>query len=155
VADLYLRKARIPDVKAIHGLLMNSAGMGLLLPRSLSDLYKHLRDFAVLADRDAEAVYGCCALSITWEDIAEIRSLAIAEEERGRGWGKRLAESCMSEAVTLGLFRVFTLTYRVDFFARLGFKVVEKEVLPQKVWADCLNCPKFPGCDETAMLIEF
>ncbi len=155
MADFYIRKARVPDVKAIHGLLMHSGGMGLLLPRSLSDLYRQLRDFFVLADRDVETVVGCCALAITWEDIAEVRSLAIAEEFRGRGWGKRLVEACQSEAVTLGLFRVFTLTYQVDFFARLGFRVVDKEVLPQKVWADCLNCPKFPGCDETAMLIEF
>lgn len=155
MADLYIRKARVPDVKGIHGLLLHSGGMGLLLPRSLSDLYSKLRDFYVLADHDTEAVHGCCALAITWEDIAEVRSLAIAEAMRGRGWGKRLVEACQSEAVTLGLFRVFTLTYQVDFFARLGFAVVDKEVLPQKVWADCLNCPKFPGCDETAMLIEF
>ncbi len=155
MAEYYIRKARIPDVKGIHGLLMHSGGMGLLLPRSLHDLYNKLRDFYVLADRDAETVHGCCALAITWEDIAEVRSLAIAEELRGRGFGKRLVEACLSEAVTLGLFRVFTLTYQVDFFARLGFTEVDKEVLPQKVWADCLNCPKFPGCDETSMLIEF
>lgn len=155
MAEYYIRKARIPDVKSIHGLLMHSGGMGLLLPRSLHDLYNKLRDFYVLADRDAETVHGCCALAITWEDIAEVRSLAIAEDMRGRGFGKRLVEACLSEAVTLGLFRVFTLTYQVDFFARLGFSVVNKEVLPQKVWADCLNCPKFPGCDETSMLIEF
>lgn len=155
MAEYYIRKARIPDVKGIHGLLMHSGGMGLLLPRSLHDLYNKLRDFYVLADRDAETVHGCCALAITWEDIAEVRSLAIAEELRGRGFGKRLVEACLSEAVTLGLFRVFTLTYQVEFFARLGFTVVDKEVLPQKVWADCLNCPKFPGCDETSMLIEF
>jgi len=155
MADYYIRKARIQDVKGIHGLLMHSGGMGLLLPRSLSDLYNKLRDFYVLADRDAETVHGCCALALTWEDIAEVRSLAIAEDLRGRGFGKRLVEACLSEAVTLGLFRVFTLTYQVDFFTRLDFAVVDKEVLPQKVWADCLNCPKFPGCDETAMLIEF
>ena len=97
MAGFYIRKARVPDVKAIHGLLMHSAGQGLLLPRSLSDLYSKLRDFSVLADRDDETVRGCCALSITWEDIAEIRSLAIAEEVRNRGWGSRLVESCLSE----------------------------------------------------------
>lgn len=155
MTGLYIRKARVQDVKPIHALLMESAGMGLLLPRSLSDLYRQLRDFSVLADRGTETVQGCCALAITWEDIAEIRSLAIAQAHRGKGSGKRLVEACMSEAVTLGLYRVFTLTYQVEFFGRLGFRVVDKEVLPQKVWADCLNCPKFPGCDETAMLIEF
>jgi len=155
MAELYIRKARVQDVKSIHGLLLQNAGQGLLLPRSLSDLYRQLRDFFVLADHEAETVHGCCALAITWEDIAEVRSLAIAEDRRGLGFGKRLVEACLSEAVTLGIFRVFTLTYQVDFFARQGFAVVEKDTLPQKVWADCLNCPKFPGCDETSMLIEF
>jgi len=97
---------------------------------------------------------GCCALAICWEDLAEIRSLAVDETARNQGLGANLVEAALSEAVTLGLFRVFTLTYRVHFFQRLGFVETPKDKLPQKVWADCLNCPKFPECDETAMLIE-
>ncbi|NJB66937.1 amino-acid N-acetyltransferase [Desulfobaculum xiamenense] len=149
----YIRKAMMQDVKAIHALLMSCASKGQLLPRSLSSLYSHLRDFHVLVDRDDERVLGCCALTIFWADHAEIRSLAVVEELKGRGFGRKLVESCLSEAVTLGVYKVFTLTYVSGFFARLGFEEVEKDVLPQKVWTDCLNCPKFPDCDETAMLL--
>jgi len=154
VSELYLRKAKISDVKSIHHLLMYYAKEGLLLPRSFSELYTHLRDFFVLAHRQTQEVFGCCALSIIWEDLAEIKSLAVAKEKQGQNWGRRLVEACLSEAITLDVYKVFVLTYQDRFFERLGFKVVEKDVLPQKVWADCLKCPKFPECDEIAMLIE-
>jgi amino-acid N-acetyltransferase len=153
-SQVYVRKARIGDVRAIHGLLMDCSRQGLLLPRSFSQLYSHLRDFFVLSPDKDGAVQGCCALSIAWEDLAEVRSLAIAPGLRGQGWGRRMVDACLSDAVTLGIFRVFTLTYQTLFFERLGFKVVNKESLPQKVWADCLHCPKFPDCDEIAMSIE-
>lgn len=150
----FIRKATVPDVKRIHAILMECAGQRLLLPRSLNDLYSRIRDFVVVDADEGGAILGCCALSITWEDIAEIRSLVVLESLRGQGWGRRLVETCMSDAVTLGLYRVFTLTYQVEFFNKLGYSVVGKEVLPQKVWADCIHCPQFPECDETAMLIE-
>lgn len=152
--ELYLRKARISDVKIIHKILMDYAKQGVLLPRSFSELYTHLRDFLVLAHRNNQEVYGCCALSIVWEDLAEIKSLAVVKEKQGQNWGRRLVEACLSEAITLGVYKVFVLTYQEHFFSKLGFKRVEKEVLPQKVWADCLKCPKFPECDEIAMLME-
>lgn len=152
--ELYIRKSRMQDVRGIHALLMECANRQELLPRSLNDLYGKLRDFAVLASREDERVYGCCAFAICWEDIAEIRSLAVTNELKGQGWGRRLVETCLSEAVMFGVYRVFTLTYVPGFFAKLGFKDVAKEVLPQKVWADCLNCPKFPECDEVSMMLE-
>jgi amino-acid N-acetyltransferase len=153
--ELYIRKARITDVKTIHGLLMDCSRRGELLPRSYQELYSHLRDFFVVASQDgAEPIVGCCALTIAWEDLAEIRSLAVTPALQGLGWGRRLVEACLSEAVTLGLFRVFTLTYQTGFFGRMAFREVDKDVLPQKVWSDCLRCPKFPECDETAMLME-
>lgn len=152
--QFYIRKARIDDVKAIHGMLMSCSRDGLLLPRSYNELYSHLRDFFVLAPREEGPILACCALSITWDDLAELRSLVVDESLRGRGWGRRLVEACLSEAVTLGLFRIFTLTYQTGFFARLGFVEVDKNLLPQKVWSDCLRCPKFPECDEIAMLLE-
>jgi amino-acid N-acetyltransferase len=154
MSNFFIRKARIQDVKQIHALLMHCANKEFLLPRSFNQLYSHLRDFFVLANRDEPGVLGCCALSITWEDIAEIRSLAVSEDVQRQGWGGKLVEACLSDAVTLGIFRVFTLTYRPHFFQRLGFSPVEKEQLPQKVWADCINCPKFPECDENALLME-
>ncbi|HDQ39788.1 MAG TPA: N-acetyltransferase [Desulfonatronum sp.] len=153
-SPIYVRKARIANVRAIHALLMDCSKQGLLLPRSYNQLYSHLRDFFVLSQDQGSSIQGCCALSIAWEDLAEVRSLAIAPELRGQGWGRRLVEACLSDAITLGIFRVFTLTYQAHFFERLGFKVVSKESLPQKVWADCLHCPKFPDCDEIAMCIE-
>ena len=148
-----VRRARIGDVRSIHGILMHNANNGLLLPRPLNQLYSHIRDFYVLEDPTG-IIQGCCALSITWEDIAEIRSLAVNEALRGRGFGAKLVRTCLAEAVELGLKRVFTLTYQVAFFGKLDFVEVTKDVLPQKVWADCIHCPKFPECDEHAMLLE-
>jgi amino-acid N-acetyltransferase len=148
-----VRKARMPDVRNIHGLLLGSTGEGTLLPRSLSDIYGHLRDFFVLHDQDGSLV-GCAALTIVWENLAEIRSLFIDPGKRTCGGGSLLVNACLEEAAQLGLNKVFALTYRVDFFARHGFRPVSKDVLPQKVWMDCIHCPKFPDCDETAVLLE-
>jgi len=154
VSGHYLRKSRIQDVKAIHALLMDSAKGELLLPRSFNQLYSHLRDFYVLSTREGGEVKGCCALSICWEGLAEIRSLVVHPDLQRQGWGRKLVEACLSEAVTLGVFKVFTLTYQREFFAKIGFEEVSKEKLPQKVWADCIHCPKFPECDEIAMIME-
>lgn len=151
--QFHIRRARIADVRFIHGILMHNADNGLLLPRPLNQLYSHIRDFYVLEKEDG-TIGGCCALAITWEDIAEIRSLAVNEALRGQGFGAKLVHICLDEAKELGLKRVFTLTYQVGFFQKLHFAEVSKDVLPQKVWADCIHCPKFPECDEHAMLIE-
>jgi amino-acid N-acetyltransferase len=132
---------------------MEAASGGLLLPRPFGDLYRHLREFYVLDD-DEGLLCGCCALAIAWDDIAEVRSLVVRQDMRSRRLGQKLVEACMSEAVTLGIPKVFTLTYQTDFFTGLGYRVVEKDVLPNKIWADCIHCPKFPDCDETAMLVE-
>ena len=150
-----IRKAVIRDVKPIHKLLSYYADQGLLLPRSLSELYDHLRDLFVVEDNQQwNPIIGVSALGICWEDLAEIRSLAVAEDHQKRGLGSQLVERCLEEAGSLGLMKVFTLSYVPDFFSRLGFKEVEKTVLPHKIWGDCLKCPKFPDCDETAMMIQ-
>ena len=150
-----IRKAIIQDVKAIHKLLSYYADQGLLLPRSLSELYDHLRDHFVLEEKGTQSsIIGVSALGICWEDLAEIRSLAIAKDEQGRGLGSQLVETCLEEARALGLKKIFTLSYVPGFFSKLGFKEVEKSVLPHKIWGDCLKCPKFPECDETAMMID-
>jgi amino-acid N-acetyltransferase len=153
--NVIIRKAVTGDVAVIHSILMHYGEEGLLLPRSLSELYDHLRDFFIVEDQGKEtAILGVSALAICWEDLAEIRSLAVVPEQQGRHYGLRLVETCLEEAKSLGLGKVFTLTYVPRFFARLGFKEVDKSVLPHKVWAECLKCPKFPGCDEVAMLVE-
>ena len=150
-----IRKAKIADIKSIHKILNAYADRGLLLPRPLSELYDHLRDFVVLVESgEGEKILGICALGICWEDLAEIRSLAVTEERQGKDYGRQLVKACLDEARSLGLHKVFALTYAESFFAKMGFRVVEKTILPHKVWGDCLKCPKFPECDETAMLLE-
>lgn len=148
-----MQRALVSDVKGIHTLLLAAAGSGQLLPRPLSDLYNHLRDFLVLRDSRGN-VAGCCALAVIWEDLAEVRSLFLPENLRGKGYGRLLVEGCLDEARGLGVRRVFTLTYKTEFFSKMGFAEVGKEVLPQKIWADCIHCPKFPDCDEIAMQRE-
>lgn len=148
-----IRKARQSDVDFIHGLLSHFGQQGQLLARSRSSLYECLRDFQVAEDDQGQLV-GCCALHLCWEDLCEIRSLAVVPGCEGQGWGSRLVESCISEAVTLGFNNIFVLTYRPGFFARLGFKEVDKQRLPQKIWVDCIHCVKFPDCNEIAMLLE-
>jgi amino-acid N-acetyltransferase len=147
-----IRKAGISDVRTIYGLLNENAQKGLLLSRSLSDLYDQIRDFFVVAHDDDPAAIGMCGLHICWEDIAEIRSLAVQEQHRGNNYGRMLVQACIDESVALGLKRLFVLTYVPAFFTRFGFEIVEKSVLPHKVWADCIRCVKFPDCDETALM---
>lgn len=148
-----IRKAIIADTRDIHRLLLNYARDGLVLPRSLAELYESIRDFYV--EVEAERVIGTAALNICWEDLAEIRSLAVNAEYGGRGIGRRLVQSCLDEARELGIRRVFALTYQPEFFQKLGFSEIEKSELPQKIWGDCMKCAKFPECDEIAMSIVF
>ncbi len=151
----YIRKAVIGDVQSIHKLLNYYAEKDLLLPRSLSEIYDHLRDYFVMENKEkGHLIHGVCGLGICWEDLAEIRSLAVSESHQGKGLGTRLVRKCFEEARALGLKRVFVLTYVPGFFEKLGFKEIDKSILPHKIWADCLKCPKFPSCDETALMID-
>ena len=147
-----VRRPQIHDVPKMAAMINSFAAQGQMLPRSQHHLYRYLRDFAV-ATADGTVV-GCGALSLTWEDLAEIRSLAVAREWQGSGVGRALVEALLAEARTLGLPQVFCLTYQQEFFERIGFHVVPHDSLPHKIWGDCLNCPKFPNCDEIAMIIN-
>lgn len=149
-----IRNARMEDVKGIYNLLNHFSGKGLLLGRSLSSLYDQLRDFQVFVDPggDGERILGVCALHICWENLAEIRSLAVEEAHQGRGIGTRLVTTCLAEAESFGISRVFTLTYQPLFFQGLKFQPIDKKELPHKVWSDCINCPKFPDCNEEALI---
>jgi amino-acid N-acetyltransferase len=142
------------DVKGVHQLIAEYARKGDMLPRSLADIYENLRDYFVFDDDDGELV-GSAAIHIMWEDLAEVRSLAVREGKMRRGIGTQLVESCISEAIVLGIGRVFALTYKPDFFEKLGFHIVDKAELPQKIWTDCLKCAKFPDCDEVALVADF
>lgn len=149
-----IRKAKITDIKDIHTLLSQYAQRGLLLGRSLSDLYDQMRDFIVACDDTSQAVIGVCGLHICWDDIAEIRSLAVREDAMRCGIGTSLVAACLQEASELGIARVFVLTYAPEFFKKSGFHPVDKAVLPHKVWGDCVKCVKFPYCDEEALMIH-
>ena len=152
---MFIRKAVVQDIKTVHKIINEYSEKGLLLPRSLSELYNHLRDYSVVEDEDSDHdILGVCGLGICWEDLAEIKSLAVRDDRRGRNLGRDLVDSCLNEAHSLKLKRVFTLTYIPEFFKKMGFMEVEKTELPHKVWSDCLKCPKFPECDETALIID-
>ncbi len=139
------------DVRAIHTLLMRFANRGLMLPKSISALYDHLRDFIVYVEDDT--ILGICSLHITWDNLAEIRSLAVSEEKQGSGVGRELVESCLDEARSLEINNVFVLTYQAEFFRKIGFVDKDKQELPHKIWSDCIHCSKFPDCDEDALIM--
>jgi len=148
--SLVVERARLGDVEEMKGILDEFAREGVLLARSRLDLYETIRDFVVA--REQGELVGLAALHICWIDLAEVRSLAVRKDLQGRGIGRRLVEACLDEARRLGLRRVFALTYRPGFFARLGFREVEKSELPHKVWQDCIHCVHFPECDEVAVM---
>jgi amino-acid N-acetyltransferase len=149
-----IRKARMGDVKAIQKLIAEYARKGDMLPRSLSEIYENLRDYFVYVE-DGGEVIGSAAVHLMWEDLAEVRSLAVRDDRMRRGVGTQLVEACISEAIVLGITRVFALTYKPLFFEKLGFKRVDKSELPHKIWSDCLKCSKFPDCDEVALVADF
>jgi amino-acid N-acetyltransferase len=147
-----IRKATLNDVKGIQSLINQYAATGQMLPRTLNELYEHLRDFHIYDDKGSLA--GVCALHVSWEGIAEIRSLAVRQDRVKRGIGTELVRKCLAEANELHVKRVFVLTYQADFFRKLGFADIDKKELPHKIWTDCLNCVKFPNCDESALIIN-
>lgn len=146
----FLRPAYISDAEGIREMVNRYAAQGLMLPRSLSSIYERIRDFRVIVEK--KKVLGCAALQVCWEDLAEIRTLAVARDLRGKGWGRKLVENCLEEAARLRIPRVFTLSFTPEFFLKLGFARVEKDSLPQKVWKDCIHCPHFPDCKEVALV---
>ena len=148
-----IRKATIKDIKAIHKLLQEYGIKGELLPRPLSVLYDHVRDFLVYVE-EKNSVIGCCALQFCWDDLAEIRSLAVHPEHLRKKIGSKLVETILSEAKSFEVKKVFALTYRQEFFKKFGFMQINRSELPIKIWADCIMCVKFPDCDETAMMKE-
>lgn len=144
------RRATFSDVVSIHEIINHYAEQGLMLARSRNFIYENLRDF-ILAE-DNGAIVGVGALHLVWDELAEIRALAIAPDYAGKGLGSSIVEQLVEDAKELGVKTLFTLTYQPVFFAKAGFHEVPKESLSQKVWKDCINCSKFPNCDEIAMI---
>ena len=145
-----LEKARIRDVTQMHQLINYFADKGEMLARSLSEIYENIRDYFVV--RQGERVIACVALHVSWSDLAEIKSLVVAEDSQQQGIGDQLVEACLKEAKELGIPTVFCLTYKPAFFEKGGFSQVDKAELPHKVWGECYRCPKFPNCDEVALI---
>ena len=137
----------------MHRMINHFADKGEMLPRPLSELYENIRDFFVI--RQDDKVIACAALHISWSDLAEVKSLAVAEGSREQGIGARLVEACLNEAKELGIPAVFCLTYRPPFFEKCGFSQIDKMELPRKIWTECYRCPKFPDCDEVALIYHF
>jgi len=143
-------KATIANATSIHQTINRFADKGEMLPRALSEIYEDIRDFFVV--RNEGEVVACVALHVSWLDLAEIRSLAVDEKYQNRGIGSLLVKACLDEAKELGIPTVFCLTYKPAFFQKQGFHLVDKAELPRKVWSDCYRCPKFPDCDEVALI---
>lgn len=147
-----IRPAAIGDVPHIHHLLEIYAAQGNLLPRTMNELYRHLRDFFVVEVNGQVA--GCGALEIFTESLGEVRSLVVDDTYKGQGFGRMLVQRIIEEARAIGLKRLMALTYVAPFFHKLGFTTVAKDTLPEKVWGICVKCYKFNNCDETAVLLE-
>ena len=143
-------RARVTDANSMHLLISRFAGKGEMLPRALSEIYDGIRDYFVV--RKGGQVIACAALQVTWADLAEIRSLAVDEHEQNQNIGSLLIQACLKDAKELGMPTVFCLVRRPAFFEKHGFELVDKKELPQKVWAECYRCPKFPDCDEVALV---
>ena len=147
-----LRKATIDDVEKIYKLINDFAAKNVMLPRSLSELYENIRDLFVFIQDDT--LVGCAALHIFWKDLAEIKSVAVLETTQRKGIGRKLVRVCIREARKLRIAKMFVLTYVPEFFEKCGFRRVEKETLPHKIWSECVKCHKFPDCGEVPLILE-
>jgi amino-acid N-acetyltransferase len=148
--DIKIDRARVSDAASIHQMISHFADKREMLPRALSEIYEDIRDYFVVRQRDQ--VIACAALHVTWVDLAEIRSLAVDEKEQNQKIGSLLVQACLEESKELGIPRVFCLVRKPAFFEKHDFQLIDKMELPQKVWAECYRCPKFPDCDEVALV---
>jgi len=145
-----IRKARAEDAHSIHALIERFASQDAMLHRSPQEVLRHLGDYCV-AEEEGRVV-GCCSVHVCTRELAEIKALAVDPSMHGRGLGRQLVEACEEEARRLGIPKLFCLTYVPDFFAKLGYRLVEKATLPYKVWTECIYCNKYPDCGELAMV---
>ena len=146
-----LRKADIKDAKNIQALIASYAKQDLMLFRSLLEIYENIRDYFVACS--GNKIIGCCALHVCWEDLAEVKALAVDEAYKDKGIGRRLVAAALNEAKSIKAKKIFCLTYAPEFFKKFGFKKISRKKLPHKIWTECLKCPKFPNCDEQAMML--
>lgn len=147
------RKPDFSDIEEIYNLVMEYANDGVMLARSRNTLYETIRDMIVAVDEEGRVV-GVGALHIIWAELAEIRTMAVSPDAIRQGIGSEIVRLLLEEGRALGVKRFFTLTYKPGFFQTMGFKTITKNELPHKVWKDCIECPKFPNCDEIAMELD-
>jgi len=146
-----IRKAKINDAKQMHSLINYYAAKNLMLSHSLNEIYENIRDFWVY--KEGRKIIGCCGPHIVgWENLAEIKSLAVDKRRQKKEIGKNMVDNCLKEAKELNVKNIFVLTYAPNFFKKFGFKKISKRKLPHKVWTECYKCPKFPNCDEEALI---
>lgn len=145
-----LRQAKTSDVKAMQALINHYAAKEEMLPRSLNDIYENIQEYVVMEDRKKLA--GCCALHVSWENLAEVKSLAIDMKHQRKGLGTKLVKACEKKAKDLGIHEVFALTFKPEFFLSLGYEQISRDKLPHKVWGECVKCPKFPDCGEIPLI---
>lgn len=146
------RKPTFADVDQMYDLIAGYAAQGFMLPKPYNVLYETLREF-VVAEADGKIV-GIGALHLTWNELAEVRSMAVHPDFSRQGIGSAIVKKLLAEGRVVGVKKFFTLTYRPEFFKSLGFALTEKESLPHKIWKECIDCPKFANCDEIAMTLE-
>jgi len=147
---LKVEKARISDATQMHKMINYFADKGEMLARPLSEIYENIRDYFVV--KQGKRVIACAALHVNWLDLAEIKSVAVAEDSQRQGIGNQLVDACLNESKELGISTIFCLTYKPAFFEKLGFSQLDKMELPHKVWSECYRCPKFPNCDEVGLI---
>lgn len=151
--EINIRGARLPDIQSIVNLTREFGNEGIMIPLSIGDTLERIKNFQVAVDSDC-TVIGCVAVDAIWDRLVEIRSLAVKRDLHKRNIGRRLVEAALRDAGDLGAEEVFTLTYVPDFFARFGFRIIDRNTLPHKVWLACVKCPKFPDCGEVAMKLN-
>lgn len=148
-----IRPAKVTDVKEIHKLVESYANKNEMLHRSLNSIYENIQEYVVIENEEGKII-ACGALHVSWEDLAEIKALAVSEKYKGQGFGRKIVKKLESNADDLGVSKVFALSFKPDFFIKLGYKVIPKESLPHKIWNECINCHLFPDCGEVPLLIS-
>ena len=149
---MQIRPAKVSDVKEIHKLVEYYADKKEMLHRSLNSIYENIQEY-IVAEEDGKII-GCGALHVAWEDLAEVKALAIAQEHQGKKIGSKIVAQLQENAKELGVKKVFSLSFKPEFFQKLGYSIIPKEMLPHKIWSECINCHLFPDCGEVPLLLS-
>ena len=147
-----IRHAKVSDAKTIQSMIAFYAEKKEMLPRSINDIYENIQEYVIAEDKNK--VIGCCALHVSWDDLAEIKALAIAQNYQHKGIGTKLVKTLHKKALELGINKVFALTFKPKFFLNLKYTQISRESLPHKIWGECVKCPLFPDCGEVPLILE-